>query len=298
VPRGPVERLAGAAWALGFYVQKAYLPMGLAFVYPRWPIEPESPLFLVPLGVAAVAAAAGWRLRASRARPVVLALAYQTVTVLPVLGLVEIAYFSVGPVSNHLQYLALLGPCALGGAALAAASARWPRASRMAAVQVLGLGASTLSRASAFKDDVTLWQRAAGDAPGASFAHERLAKELAERGRREEALASLIEVARLARDPAARCSALSYWHVYRGEYDAAIANAREAVRLKPVPPFRRDLGLLLVVTGHTAEALGIFQQLVLEYPRVAEYRYWLGRALEGEGDGGGTPDGRASRRPG
>ena len=44
---------------------------------------------------------------------------------LPVLGLLEIAWFRIGPVSNHLQYLALMGPAALAGAAVDRLASRW-----------------------------------------------------------------------------------------------------------------------------------------------------------------------------
>lgn len=283
-PRGPIERLAGAAWALGSYVQKAYVPVGLSFVHPGWPVDADRAVFYAPVALLAVAGAAAWRLRRGPARPLVLALGYQALLVLPVLGLVNIAYFDVAPVSNHLQYLALPGACAVGGAALAGAAARWGRLVLVgAAALAVSLAASTAWRAAAFEDELTLWQHAVRDAPDAAYAHGKLAIELAERGRRPEALAELAEMARVARDASVRHFALSYWHLFQGRPEEALANAREAVRIKASPDLRRHLGLQLVVTGRTAEAVPVLERLVRESPADPDYRYWLGRALAAQG---------------
>ncbi|HSN93317.1 MAG TPA: tetratricopeptide repeat protein [Anaeromyxobacteraceae bacterium] len=283
-PRGPLERLSGAAWALGFYVEKAFLPVGLSFVHPGWPVPPASPLFHLPALLLAAAAAAAWRLRRTRGRPVILAVGFQALMLLPVLGFVEIAYFDVAPVSNHLGYLALMGPCALGGAGLARAAGVRPAVTRPAlAAILLGLVASTFSRATAFEDELSLWERAVRDEPGSAYARGKLAVELADRGRREEALFQLREMARVARDPSVREFALSYWHLYQGRGDEAVAHAREALRWRDSPDLRRHLALQLVVTGRSAEAVGILAALVERWPQDADYRLWLGRALAAEG---------------
>ncbi len=279
--RGPLERIAGAAWALLFYVQKGLVPVGLASVHAPWPVAPPSPLFYVPLAVVLAGAAVLWRLRAGGARPVVLALGYQALMVLPVLGLVDIAYFDVGPVSNHLQYLALMGPAALGGAALASLGPG--RAAAAGAALAAVLAATTFQRATAFEDDLTFWQRAARDAPGSAYARKALATKLASAGRREEAMRELEELARVARDPATRHHARSFWLLFQGRSAEAIEEAREAARLLPSPDLRRHLALQLAVTGRTGEAVSILEPLVREWPRDADYRYWLGRALAGEG---------------
>jgi tetratricopeptide (TPR) repeat protein len=283
-PRGPLERLSGAAWALGFYVSRAFLPVKLSFVHPGWPVPAGSPLFHLPLALLALALAAAWRLRDGPARPLLQAVGAQALLLLPVLGLLDMAYLDVAPVSNHLGYLGLLGPCALGGAALSRAASVRPALTRPAlAAVLLALGTTTSSRAGAFEDELTLWERAVRDAPEATYARGKLAIELADRGRRPEALFQLGEMARVARDPAVREFALSYWHLYQGRGELAVAHAREALRWKDAPDLRRHLGLQLVVTGRTAEAVGILEPLVARWPADPDYRYWLGRALAAEG---------------
>jgi hypothetical protein len=189
--RGPGERLAGAAWALLLYLRTAFLPFDLAFVYPDWPVAPGSPLFYLPLALVLAALAAAWLLRRSRLRPVLLALGYHALLVLPVLGLVEIAYFHVGPASNHLQYLALVGPVAVVAAGLARLSdGRWrvPALLASAAASLVLLVATNI-RARTFRDDATLWQAATRDSPQSLYAAWMYGNALIESGRHAEARA-------------------------------------------------------------------------------------------------------------
>ncbi len=140
-------------------------------------------------------------------------LGYHALLVLPILGLIDIAFLLFSPVGNHLQYLALMGPAALVAAGLArAAQGRWRTlAHATAGAIVLALGAGTAARASAYQDDLTLWTRAAREAPQSLVAAWMHAEKLAESGRPAEALRSLGEAADRLRDPAdrggrARCS--------------------------------------------------------------------------------------------
>ena len=82
---------------------------------------------------------------------------------LPILGLIDIAFLLFSPVGNHLQYLALMGPAALVAAVLArVAQGRWRTVAYATAGAIaLSLGVGTAVRASAYQDDLSLWTRAA-----------------------------------------------------------------------------------------------------------------------------------------
>lgn len=279
--RDALERVGRAVRALAFYVRSAYLPVGLSFAHPEWPAAATS--FLPAAAVAAIAAVL-WAARRSWGRAPLVALGYQALMVLPVLGLVEIAWFRIGPVSNHLQYLALMGPAALAGLALDRLASRWrvPGAAA-AALLVLALGVATAARARAFEDELTLWQAAVRAAPESTIARRELAIALAGRGRGREALAELEAMASVARDPAEKHHARALWLLAAGRAAEAAAEAEQAVRLRPDPAFRRDHGVALVKAGRWEEAVAVLEPLARAELEAADPRYWLGLALAGAG---------------
>jgi len=279
-------RLAGAAWALLSYVQKAYLPVHLAIIYPDWPVSPDSPLFYVPAaGVLLVAGFLAWAVhRWSWARPCSWALGYQAVQLLPVLGLVDMAFSAIAPVSNHLQYLALMGPVALMGTGADAVARRSPTTARaVGAVVVLAFGATTFHRAGAFSDDHTLWTSAVREAPRSVYARLQLAGELVEEGDVPGAAAELGEAAAYARDPADRHRLRAQAALYAGRPVDAVGEAREALRLGGNPEVRRDAAVILVQTGNASEAIPVLQALVRAAPGASDYTYWLAAALSRAG---------------
>lgn len=279
--RPALDRVGDAGWALLWYVERAFLPVRLGFVADPWP-RPGSPLFLAPLAALAIAGAALWRLRRLPAvRPVALALGYHAVVVLPVLGLVEIAYFHVGPASNHLQYLALAGPAALAGAAIAGADARWRFATRASTVAVVAaLALYTARRAAEFHDDRTLWAAAARDAPHNLYATFMYADQLGGAGLRSEALGVLAAYAERSHDEALRHRALASWMLHARRYPEALAEALEAERLQPDPEFRVEIGQMLVRSGQPQLAIALLDPLVRSAPGNGAARLWLDRARE------------------
>jgi Flp pilus assembly protein TadD len=279
--RGPGERLGGTGWALASYLQKAFAPIGLGFVYGDWPVSPGSAWFYAPALLVVALSGLLWRYRRHPAgRATAAALGYHALMVLPVLGLVEIAYFHVGPVSNHLQYLALIGPVALMAAGLARL-ARWsrPLAVTVTTATVLLLAASTFRRAGAFEDDLSLWQAAARDAPASLYATWMYADELGAAGRKAEALAALERFANGSDDEAARHRARGLWLFHSGRYPEALDETLAADRLRANPELQVEMGQLLTRAGRTAEAIQVLDPLVERAPRYADARYWLGAAL-------------------
>ena len=281
-PRGVLERIGGAAWALSYYWRTAFLPTGLGFVHAPWPIGASSPWFFVPLLLVVGVFAALGSLR-ERTGPLLAALLFHTVMVFPVLGLVDMAYFAVGPVSNHLQYLAICGPVAFVAWAAARAAERWRAATAVvSSLAVIGLGTATALRASAFQGEIELWTEAVRSAPESAFAHYQLGVLLAQRGRTAEALRELEATTRVERDPAAWHHARSTWLLAAGRPDEAVAEGLEALRLRPDPEYARVLGVAMIRAGRAREAVPLLAELVRDHPD-AEVRYWLAAALSREG---------------
>jgi Flp pilus assembly protein TadD len=281
-PRGLAERVGGAAWALLSYLQKAFVPVGVGFVYPPWPVGPAEPLFWAPLALLAGAAAVLWRSRSGWGRAPLLGLGYHAAVLLPVLGLVDIAYFAIGPVSNHLHYLALMGPCALGGAGIARLAADPRRAVPLraaAAALALGLAGTTFARAMEFRDDATLWAAATRDAPDDLYAAWMYSEALAGKGDVAGALAALSRAAEQARDPAVRLRARSLLLLHSGLYPEAVSAAAEAARIRSDLEFEVELGSALARAGRPLESIAVLRPVVARAPASADARYWLASSL-------------------
>jgi protein O-mannosyl-transferase len=279
--REALERLGRAGRALAFYVETGYLPVRLAFARAEWP---TGVLSYAPLAAVCVIAAALGRTWRTFGRGPLLALGYQALMVLPVVGLVEIAWFRIGPVADHLQYLALFGPVSLGAFGLARlADSQRGLFTALSVGLVLTLAGATAARARTFEDELSLWRAAVRDDPRSTVAHRELAVALAERGRGPEALAELRAMAAAAEDPAERHHATALWLLASGRPEEAAREASEAVRLKADPTYRRDLAVALVKAGRPAEAVAVLEPLVRLEPQAADPRYWLGLALAESG---------------
>ena len=111
-------RLAGAGMALWFYLGKALLPLHLCMIYPRWRIDAAAPLSHLPLLLWCSVLAACWPLRRTWGRHVLFGLGCFTVTLLPVLGFLDMYFLLLSRVSDHFAYLPLTALVALAAGGL------------------------------------------------------------------------------------------------------------------------------------------------------------------------------------
>jgi hypothetical protein len=280
--RGWSERLPGSAWALGSYLKTAFVPVGLSFIHADWPVARTSPWFLAPLVALGLAALALWLLRDRGSRPLLLATGYVAIVVLPVIGLVDMSYFRIAPVSNHLQYLALLGSAAFVAASFDRLGRGRPAAIAAAVALVVAAGVATRSRAATFHDDLTLWRAAAHDAPRSLYAAWMYADALGTAGHREEAFRELAAFAEHTDDPSTRHRARSLWLAQGGRGPEAAAEAAHAEQLRHDGEFQLEIGRLLTKGGHGADAIPLLEALVRAEPRCVDCHYWLAAALARE----------------
>jgi protein O-mannosyl-transferase len=259
LPPGTLTRVPAAALALLFYCQKAVWPFGLLPVYPGWSFASLSLLSLLPwlaLGLL-TAGLAGARADAGPvSRGVLFGCGFFAVNLLPVLGLVPMAYQDVAPVADHFAYLPLLGVIGLATAALGradAAAARAGRSVRLGLAVALALGLGDLARhsrhyAANFRSAESLWSYARARNPESWAVHYNLA----------DALAA------------------------QGDLAGAVVEDQAALRLKPASAESAfNLATALVQLGRPAEAAGDYELALRGLPRAQqpEAHYRLGNVL-------------------
>jgi len=184
-----LTRTAIATRALCFYLQKLLVPWPLAFIYPRWTIEPGALVTwwaALALLTATGASLVAWK---RGVRGPFLALAFFAGTLFPALGYFDVYPLRYSFVADHFQYLASLGPFALLAPQLARLSMRAQAAAALGLA--LALGALTQLQSRAYHDAETLWRTTLARNPEAWMARGNLAQSLAERGAHGEALAEL-----------------------------------------------------------------------------------------------------------
>ena len=177
---GIAERVMATGPIAWFYLQKALLPLELAFVYPLWQFDPSNALQWLPLfaglGVLGVLA---WATRAGLPRGPLAAVLYTLLSLGPVLGLVDIYFFRYSLVADHYLYVAMPGIIALiiGGAAQLARI----RHVDQLTLRVVSIGLLTVlvgltwQRVGIYQSPQRLWHDTLARNPGCWLAHNQLA---------------------------------------------------------------------------------------------------------------------------
>lgn len=274
-----IERTARSAWASATYLQQAFVPIGLAFVYP--PVPPlDTAHFWVPIALASIALLAVVLVRRGLAKPLALAVGYHALFVLPVVGLIDIAYFAYTPIANHLQYIALAGPATFVATAAGRLLHLWPRRALGPVLALVAwFGLSSVSRSAAFSDDLALWSTAVRDAPQSMRAAWNLAVWLGDLGRVGEARQVLVDARARLEAPSERLRAEALLRLVSRQPTEALATATEALQLRYDPFFPLEFGTLLAAQDHQAQAAALLRPELDRHPNNSEICYRLGLAL-------------------
>jgi tetratricopeptide (TPR) repeat protein len=270
-------RLAGAGWAVWFYLGKALWPVNLSVIYPRWRIDSASALSWLPLAALVIGFAILWRRRDRWGRGPLFALGYFVMMLVPILGFFDIGFMSYSLVADHWQYAALPGVIALVCAGAAKTDRRGLLVCGTVVVAAL-LAVMTFRQTQIWHDDEMLWGSAIARNPNAWMAHNNLGNALLKRGLPVEAALEYAETIRLQPDYANAHYNLGIVLYQRGDYATAAGEFRETARLKPrSAEAYNNLGAALVQLGRTNEAVAEFETASQIAPRWAEPKDNLAR---------------------
>jgi len=253
-----VERVLIAGRAFWFYLTKSLWPSDLLFVYPRWDVNSQTWWqWLFPFAAVCLFATA-WVLR-KRWRWLFAGLLIFGAILLPMLGFFNVTFFRLSFVSDHFQYLAILGiivPLSAGGATLLARLGAALRVAGYALVFAL-LGTLTVltSRHSVmYRDNDTCSRMVLEKNPDHWMSQIKRASALLQRGDLDGALAS--------------------WEMALQKSPQSLAIRRE---------ISRNIGDALSKMGKIDEAIAQFEKCLSMAPDFAEAHHDLANALRRKG---------------
>jgi tetratricopeptide (TPR) repeat protein len=232
----PGARLAVAGKALAVYLGKLILPLHLV---PFYPYPNAAALFSFPT-FAAIAAVAGMSLyclaRARTERLWLTLWGYYVVTLLPVLGIVQVGRQAM---ADRYAYLPSLAPLLVAGLAAAWIAARSRQGTAGAALAVLGialvLGGLTLRQLRVWQDSITLWNAviAANPPEKLDFAYNNRAIAWHRQGELDKAAADFTTA--IAVNPGDADYYANRGTIYSRlrRYDEALADYRKAIEIRP-----------------------------------------------------------------
>ncbi len=279
------ERLLGAGGVVWFYLYKVLLPLNLIFVYPQWHIEPGNLLWWLPLLAALVVTAILWWYRRIWSQPFLFAWGFFCVSLLPVLGFMDVGFMKHSLVADHYQHIALAGVIALVGAGWGLwqqHAQAMPRAAAtvVAVVVVAALAFLSWQQSGLYRDALTLYQDTLGKNPDSWLIHNNLGVALGKLGRSLEAIEHCEQALRLKPDYPDAHNNLANAFVQVGRVPEAIEHYQQAIRLEPKDAeVYNNLGLLLTNIDRPREAIECLQQALRLKQNYPEAHVNLGIAL-------------------
>ena len=272
-----VDRVLIAGRAVWFYASKLVLPVNLAFIYPKWTINPHQLWqWAFPVGVL-VAIATLWFMRDRWGRGPCASTLFFIGTLVPALGFFNIYPMRYSFVADHFQYIACVGLLVL-----IAEGARRVSINYVILAPLLLL---TLLRSAIFADSERLWRDTLAKNPNSWMVNLNLARALNDRGEKTEAwrlFARLVDIA--PNQPE------SHWNYgvsleAQGRDDEALAAYTEAIRLggDPLPQVYYARGRLYLARDNLDAAAADFLEAIARRPDLAQAHLNLARVYAKQG---------------
>jgi protein O-mannosyl-transferase len=229
-----------------------------------------------------------WWMRATRAKAALFAFAYFLVLLFPVLGFFTVYYFRYSFVADHFQYLASVGPLALGAIGIVYVAERLGRSPWIKAListTLIGvLSLLTWQQARNYRDGRTLYTAVLAENSSCWLAHNNLARLLTEHGEIDAAIEHCRTSLQLHASPVGHFN-LAVALAEKGEADPAVAEYRAAIMLDPTLVEAYDnLGVLLATLGRPDEAIDQYRRALAVDPTSATAHINWGLLLAAAGD--------------
>lgn len=286
---GFLPRLAGAGWAVWFYVYKVIIPHKLTFMYPLWQIDGASIVSYLPVLLLVACLGVCWRYRKGWGRAPFFGLGYFVVTLFPVLGFFDINFMRYTLVTDHWQYTSIIGIIALVVAMGIRAQENWHAHFRkfgaVGSTAIVGLFCVlTWSQCHIYKDVEALWRDTVSKNPKAWMAHNNLGTALLAKERFEEAAFHSSEALRMNPGHAKIHCALGAALAGMGRFEEAVRHFSEGLELNPnMAAAHSDLGRALSALGRDDEAIEHFHQALQLDSGSAEAHMGFGIAMARKG---------------
>ena len=268
-------RLVLAGRAVAFYAGKLAWPTDLAFIYPRWTIDPAAIRQWLPALAALAVLAAAWALRGRLGRgPAAGVLLFGGVLV-PAMGFFNVYAMRYSYVADHFAYqaAAVAAACAAGGVAtLAGRNIALRRAAAAAGMAVLAVfGVLTFNHAEEFRSADTLWRSTLAKNPDCFMCHTNYGFLLYREGRVADAIDHFQASLRLEPDNVPALLNLAKIDEDRGSLDEAAARLRSALAFEPAnTTVLVNLGTVYTKAGRYDEAVAAYRD-ALRHPSPADY---------------------------
>lgn len=274
-------RLLIASRAIWFYLGKLFWPVGLAFSYPRWHIDPGNPLAWGWLAACAAAAAAICLTRDKLGRGPETAALYFVATLSPLLGFIMEYTFHYTYVADHYQYAASIGPLTLAAAGMDKLFGRLAALKPVLYTALLTLlGLLTARQCEVYADSETLWRATLQCDPDSYIARNNLSQIYLKQGRLDDAIRLSREALALEpTDPVGELN-LGYGLLQKGQWDESIIHCRRSLALQPNgPDAYYNIGQAFLKKGQFENARTNFAMAVRLKPDFAGAWCNLGFAL-------------------
>jgi protein O-mannosyl-transferase len=280
----PEKRAANAVVSCVRYIFKFLWPQNMAVIYPYpahipWWQAAGAGLLLVAISLAV--------LRAAPRRPyLIVGWLWFVISLVPVIGLVQVGMQSMADRYTYLPYIGLFVMATWGGSELIAA---WPQAKPMLAcatgVLLAGCFFVSMRQLQYWHDSIKLFSHAIEVTTDNAVAHCNLGQALAAAGKPEDARDEYTKALNI--DPtyvSAMVSMSSYYNLHRN-YDEAISCLNAALKIRPdSDQAHYDLALAFSGQGKTAQAIDEYRTTLKINPRHDKALVNLGATFAQQGD--------------